>query len=142
MAEYTRKQVVDEANKLANMLANIEEIDRFKQIEEKLNNNERVQSLIRRIKAMQKQAVNLQHYGKKEAQEKAEKELDRMQAELDEIPIVAEFKEIQVTINDILQMISGTIAREVTNEIIRSTGGDVLTGQTKAQKENDQSCHH
>ncbi|GAA0496129.1 regulatory iron-sulfur-containing complex subunit RicA [Salinibacillus aidingensis] len=142
MAEYTRKEVVEEANKLANMLANIEEIDRFKQIEAKLNENQKVQDLIRRIKAMQKQAVNLQHYGKKEAQQKAEKELERLQDELDEIPIVAEFKEIQVVVNDILQMVTGTIARKVTNEIVRSTGGDVLTGQTKAQMENDLTHHH
>ncbi|MBO8155154.1 MAG: RicAFT regulatory complex protein RicA family protein [Bacillaceae bacterium] len=141
MAEYTRKQVVEEAEKLAKMLANIEEIDRFKQLEAKLNQNDKVQLLIKKIKALQKQAVNFQHYGKTEALNKVEKELDRLEKELDDIPIVQEFKESQVIINDILQMITNTIAREVTNEIIRSTGGDLLKGETGSKQANS-SCSH
>ncbi|MCP8616443.1 RicAFT regulatory complex protein RicA family protein [Salirhabdus salicampi] len=141
MGQYTRKQVVEEAEKLAKMLANIEEIDRFKQLEEKLNENEKVQGLIKRIKALQKQAVNFQHYGKHEALKKVEAELNRLQDELDNIPVVAEFKDSQVIINDILQMITNTIAREVTNEVIRSTGGDVLGGETGSAKQHSPSCH-
>ncbi|MCA1009311.1 MULTISPECIES: RicAFT regulatory complex protein RicA family protein [Halobacillus] len=139
MAEYTRKQVVDEAHKLANMMANIEEIDRFKQLEAKLNENQKVQSHIKKIKALQKQAVNFQAYGKSEALERVEKEIDRLQDELDEIPVVAEFKESQTVINDILQMVSSTISREVTNEVIRSTGGDLLKGET-GSKTKGSSC--
>ncbi|MFG6115036.1 RicAFT regulatory complex protein RicA family protein [Halobacillus sp. MO56] len=141
MAEYTRKQVVEEAQKLAKMMANIEEIDRFKQLEEKINENKKIQENISRIKALQKQAVNFQAYGKTEAQQKVEKEIDRLQAELDAIPIVEEFKSSQTIINDILQMVSNTIAREVTNEVIRSTGGDVLKGETGSKVSNS-ACNH
>ncbi|ARI77431.1 RicAFT regulatory complex protein RicA family protein [Halobacillus mangrovi] len=140
MAQYTRKQVVEEAHKLAKMMADIEEIDRFKQLEAKLNDNQKVQSHIKKIKALQKQAVNFQAYGKQEALQKVEGEIDRLQNELDEIPVVAEFKESQVVINDILQMISSTISREVTNEIIRSTGGDLLKGETGTKTQNS-GCH-
>ncbi|WP_173916436.1 RicAFT regulatory complex protein RicA family protein [Halobacillus sp. Marseille-Q1614] len=136
MAQYTRKQVVDEAHKLAKMISEIEEIDRFKKLEAKLNENQKVQSHIKKIKALQKQAVNFQAYGKTEALERIEKEIDRLQNELDAIPVVSEFKDTQVLINDILQMISSTISREVTNEIIRSTGGDVLSGETGSKKSN------
>lgn len=136
MAEYSRKQVIEEANKLANMLANTEEIDRFKLLEAKLNENQKVQILINKIKALQKQAVNFQAYGKEEAQKKVEKEIDRLQAEIDDIPVVQEFKESQIVINDILQLVSNTIAREVTNEVIRSTGGDILAGQTGSKANN------
>ncbi|WP_028782861.1 RicAFT regulatory complex protein RicA family protein [Thalassobacillus devorans] len=141
MAEYTRKQVVEEAHKLAKMMANIEEIDRFKQLEAKINENKKIQENISRIKALQKQAVNFQAYGKTEAQQKVEKEIDRLQAELDAIPIVEEFKSSQTIINDILQMVSSTIAREVTNEVIRSTGGDVLKGETGSKVDNS-ACNH
>ncbi|KHE72520.1 RicAFT regulatory complex protein RicA family protein [Halobacillus sp. BBL2006] len=140
MAQYTRKQVVEEAHKLAKMMADIEEIDRFKQLEAKLNENQKVQSHIKKIKALQKQAVNFQAYGKTEALQKVEGEIDRLQNELDEIPVVAEFKESQVLINDILQMVSSTISREVTNEIIRSTGGDLLKGETGSKAQNS-GCH-
>ncbi|WP_284140025.1 MULTISPECIES: YlbF family regulator [unclassified Virgibacillus] len=142
MAEFTRKQVLEEAKQLANMLANIEEIDRFKQVEAKLNENQKVQQLIKRIKALQKQAVNFQAYGKTEALNKVEKEIDRLQQELDDIPIVHEFKETQLVVNDILQLVTGTIAREVTNHVIESTGGDVLAGETGSKVSNKTSCGH
>ncbi len=89
---------------------------------------------LKKIKALQKQAVNFQAYGKEEALKKVEKEIDRLQAEIDEIPIVQEFKDTQVVINDILQLVTNTIAREITNEVIRSTGGDVLAGTTGSSK--------
>lgn len=130
MAEYTRKQVLDEAKELAVMLANTEEIDRFKQVEAKINNNQKVQQLISRIKTLQKQAVNYQAYEKTEALNKVEADIDRLQAEIDDIPVVQEFKEIQIVVNDILQLVTGTIAREVTNLVIEATGGDVLQGKT------------
>ncbi|WP_226034873.1 RicAFT regulatory complex protein RicA family protein [Aquibacillus saliphilus] len=141
MAEYTRKQVVEEANKLAKMMASTDEIDRFKQIEAKLNENQKIQALIKKMKALQKQAVNFQAYGKQEALKKVEAEIDRIQDEIDEIPIVQEFKDSQVVINDILQLVSNTIAREVTNEVIRSTNGDILAGET-GSKVGRSSCGH
>ncbi|MDC3416323.1 RicAFT regulatory complex protein RicA family protein [Aquibacillus salsiterrae] len=141
MAQYTRKQVIEEAHKLALMMANIEEIDRFKQLEAKLNENQKVQIMIKKIKALQKQAVNFQAYGKEEALKKVESEIDRLQDEIDSIPIVQEFKDSQLVINDILQLVTNTIAREVTNEVIRSTGGDVLAGETGSKvATNTNSC--
>jgi|SRR5699024_1384305 len=136
MQKYTRKEVVDEAKQLAAMLAKTEEIERFKQLEVKINNNEKVQRLVSRIKALQKQAVNLQAYDKTEALNKVETEIDEVQDELDAIPIVAEFKEIQALVNDILQLVSGTIAREVTNHVIEDTGGDLLKGKSGKQLKN------
>lgn len=142
MSQYTRKQVLDQAKKLANMIANTEEIERFKAVEAKINENEKVQSLMTKIKALQKQAVNLQAYGKEEALNRVEEQLERMQDELDHIPIVEEFKETQIIVNDILQLISGTIARSVTKEVIESTGGDVLAGETgsKLKNRDETSC--
>jgi cell fate (sporulation/competence/biofilm development) regulator YmcA (YheA/YmcA/DUF963 family) len=142
MAEYTRTQVLEEARKLAEMLANTEEIDRFKQVEAKLNENQKVTKLIQKIKTLQKQAVNFQAYEKKEALKRIEDEIDRLQAEIDEIPIVQEFKETQIVVNDVLQLVSGTIAREVTNKVIESTGGDPLSGKTAAADKNSIGCDH
>ena len=125
MAEYTRKQVIEEAQELAKKLSKIEEIDRFRQLEIKINENKKVQAHIAKIKALQKQAVNLQHYDKHGALEQVEAELDRYQKELDEIPIVQEFKDSQVVVNDILQRVTKTIADEVTNEIVGESDEDV-----------------
>ncbi|MGY0691635.1 RicAFT regulatory complex protein RicA family protein [Virgibacillus sp. FSP13] len=142
MAEYTRTQILDQAKKLAGMLANTEEIDRFKQVEAKINENKKVQRLINKIKTLQKQAVNFQAYEKKEALKKVEEEIDRLQAEIDEIPVVQEFKETQIVVNDVLQLVSGTIAREVTNNVIESTGGDLLSGETGSKVNNGSACSH
>ena len=130
MAQYSRKEVLDAAKNLAEMLANTEEIDRFKELEAKINASTKIQTLITKIKALQKQAVNLQAYDKKEALARVEEQLDRLQSELDGIPIVSEFKELQVTVNDVLQLVSTTISRDVTNRIIEGTGGNVLEGKT------------
>lgn len=67
----------------------------------------------------------MQHYDKHGALEQVEAELDRYQKELDEIPIVQEFKDSQVVVNDILQRVTKTIADEVTNEIVGESDEDV-----------------
>src|SRR5699024_9914739 len=137
MSKYTRKEVIEEAKQLASMLAKTEEIERFKQLEVKINNNEKIQRLISRIKALQKQAVNLQAYDKQEALRKVEADIDEVQDELDAIPIVTEFKEIQAVVNDVLQLVSGTIAREITNHVIEDTGGDLLKGKSGKQLKSE-----
>src|SRR5699024_6446830 len=141
MQEYSREEVLTEAKKLAEMLANRKEIERFKQVETKINENQKVQRIITKIKTLQKQAVNLQAYEKKEALKIVEDTLAEAEEELDSIPIVNEFKEIQETVNNVLQLVSGTIAREVTNHIIVSTGGNLLERKTGSTKENEEpSC--
>lgn len=142
MAEYNRKEVLDEAKKLATMLANTEEIDRFKQVEAKLNENQKVQKLIQKIKTLQKQAVNFQAYEKREALKRIESEIDRLQEEIDSIPVVQEFKETQIVVNDVLQLVSKTISREVTNNVIESTGGDLLAGETGSKTNDKSGCSH
>ncbi len=94
------------------------------------------------IKGLQKQAVNLQHYGKPEALKKVEEKIAQLEQELDEIPIVQEFKQSQVDVNELLQIIASTISNTVTDEIITSTGGDLLQGKTGAAMEKDDHCHH
>lgn len=140
MKIYSREEVLSEAKKLAEMLANTEEIERFKQVEAKINENQKVQRLVTKIKTLQKQAVNLQAYEKQSALKIVEETIDEAQKELDSIPIVEEFQEIQTTVNDVLQLVSGTIAREVTNHVIESTGGNLLEGKTGATKANETSC--
>lgn len=136
MTLYSRKQILDEARSLASMLSNTEEINRFKQVEANINSNKKVQQLINKIKALQKQAVNLQAYDKKDALKQIEAEIDSLQDELDSIPVVQEFKETQVLVNDMLQLITSTIAREVTNNVIEATGGDLMSGKTGTKTVN------
>ncbi|KGX88365.1 RicAFT regulatory complex protein RicA family protein [Pontibacillus litoralis] len=142
MANYTKEQVMEQVQQLSMAIANTPEIDRFKEVEAKINENEKVQQYINRIKKLQKQAVNFQYYEKTEALKKVEKEIERLQDELDAIPVVQEFKETQVDVNDFLQLVTTTIANQVTDEIIRDTGGDLLQGTTGSALQAGSSCDH
>ena len=47
-----------------------------------------------------------------------------------------EFKQSQVDVNDLLQLVASTISNTVTDEIIKSTGGNLLSGETGAEIKN------
>lgn len=136
MAKYTKDEIVARANELARMVAETEEVDFFKRAESQIHENPKVKTLISDIKGLQKQAVNLQHYGKPEALKKVEDKIASIEQELDAIPVVKEFKQSQVDVNELLQLIASTISNTVTDEIIISTGGDVLMGETGASMKN------
>jgi cell fate (sporulation/competence/biofilm development) regulator YmcA (YheA/YmcA/DUF963 family) len=143
MAKYTKDDIIARAKELASMIASTEEVDFFKKAEAQIHSNEKVSSLISQIKGLQKQAVNLQHYGKGEALKKTEDKIASIEEELDAIPVVQEFKQSQIEVNDLLQLVANTISNKVTDEVILSTGGNVLSGETGAEvnKKND-SCSH
>lgn len=140
MAKYTKDDIVARAVDLARMIAETEEVDFFKRAEAQLNENQKVHTLIADIKGLQKQAVNLQHYGKPEALKKVEEKITSVEQELDEIPVVRDFKQSQVEVNELLQIIASAISNTVTDEIIISTGGDVLMGETGSSMKNGGSC--
>lgn len=148
MAKYTKDDIVARAAELARMIAETDEVDFFKKAEAHIHENPRVKALIADIKGFQKQAVNLQHYGKREALKKVEEKIASIEEELDAIPIVQEFKQSQLEVNELLQLIASTISNTVTNEIITSTGGDLLSGETGASiksrgdRESHKDCDH
>ncbi len=70
MKVYSKDDIVEQAKELAKMISETEEVDFFKKAEAQIHKNENVKRAIDEIKALQKQAVNLQHYGKWEALKK------------------------------------------------------------------------
>ncbi|WHY35993.1 RicAFT regulatory complex protein RicA family protein [Cytobacillus firmus] len=141
MAKYTKNEIVERAKDLARMIAETEEVDFFKRAEAQINDNEKVSATITAIKGLQKQAVNLQHYGKAEALKKTEEKIAKLEQQLDEIPVVQEFKQSQVDVNELLQIVANTISNTVTDEVITTTGGDLLSGETGSKIKNS-GCSH
>ncbi|MCM3594217.1 RicAFT regulatory complex protein RicA family protein [Metabacillus idriensis] len=143
MSLYTKEEIVAKARELAQMVADTKEVEFFKKAEEQINENQKIREKVASIKSLQKQAVNFQHYSKQEALKQVEDKIDKIQAELDELPIIQEFKESQVEVNDLLQLIAVTISNHVTDEIIRTTGGDLLSGETGSKLNNSpgSACH-
>lgn len=142
MAKYTKDDIVARANELAQMISETEEVDFFKRAESQIHENDKVRELIADIKGLQKNAVNLHHFGKEQALKNTEAQIAKLEAELDAIPVVQEFKQSQIVVNDLLQTIANAISNTVTDEIITSTGGDVLRGQTGTDYEKSSKCDH
>jgi cell fate (sporulation/competence/biofilm development) regulator YmcA (YheA/YmcA/DUF963 family) len=140
VGKYTKDDIIARAQDIARMIAETEEVDFFKRAEAQIHVNPKVSTLISDIKGLQKQAVNLQHYGKPEALKKVEDKIATIEQELDDIPVVQEFKQSQLEVNELLQLIATTISNKVTDVIIESTGGDVLKGETGASINNGGSC--
>lgn len=139
---YSKDEIVAKAKEIAKMVAESDEVDFFKRAEAQINQNMKVSEMIASIKSLQKQAVNFQHYGKHEALKQVEEKIESIQNELDRIPIVEQFKHSQIEVNDLLQLIAHTISNTVTDEIITSTGGDLLKGETGSKvKSENYGCH-
>ncbi|MBS4177044.1 RicAFT regulatory complex protein RicA family protein [Lederbergia citrea] len=141
MGKYTKDDILKQAHELAKMIADTEEVDFFKRAEAQINENQKVREMIASMKSLQKQAVNFQHYGKERALHLIEEKIDNLEKEIDEIPIVQEFKQSQVDVNDLLQLVASAISNKVTDEILISTEGDLLTGETGSKlRSGNSSC--
>lgn len=133
---YTKQEIVEEAKKLGKMMAETEQVEFFKKAEAKIHENKDVREGMASLKSLQKQSVNFQNYGKERAYQMTEEKIKKIQDELDEMPIVEQFKDSQRQMNELLQLVSHAISRTVTEEVITSTGGDLLMGETGAAMEN------
>ena len=110
---YSKDEVLNKVAEITTRLDELEEVERYKALEARLNDNQKVKDLIDAIKKLQKQAVNLQAYGKVNAVKQIDDQIDAIQAEIDAIPIVDEFKSAQVIVNDILQALTSNINEKV-----------------------------
>lgn len=139
--KYTKEEIIARAREVAHMIANTEQVDFFKRAEAQINENQKVRESIASLKSLQKQAVNFQQYGKERALNIIEGKIEKIEEEIDAIPLVQEFKQSQGEVNELLQLVSTTIANGVTNEIIESTGGDLLRGETGSYVKNTTYDH-
>jgi cell fate (sporulation/competence/biofilm development) regulator YmcA (YheA/YmcA/DUF963 family) len=133
---YTKEEIIQKAREIAHMIANTEEVEFFKRAEEQINENQKIREKIASLKSLQTQAVNFQMYEKERALSIIEGKIEKIQSEIDDVPIVQEFKQSQLDVNELLQLVSNTISNSVTDEIIESTGGDVLRGETGSYVKN------
>lgn len=139
---YTKDEIVEKAKEIAHMIANTEEVEFFKKAEAQINENQTVREKIASLKTLQKQVVNFQHLGKEKAVKLVEEKIAKIEEEIDAVPIVQQFKQSQFEVNNLLQLVSNAIANNVTNEVIESTGGDLLKGETgsKVRSSKPGSC--
>src|SRR5699024_6149092 len=92
---YTKKEIIEEAKKLGKMMADTEQVEFFQKAEAKSHENKVIREKMASLKSLQQQAVNFQNYGKERAYQMTEEKLAKIEDELNEMPLVNQFKESQ-----------------------------------------------
>ncbi|WP_276352418.1 RicAFT regulatory complex protein RicA family protein [Cohnella caldifontis] len=111
-----REDIMAKAKELAHLISTTEEVSLFQRAERLIQNNEKVQGLIAQIKKKQKELVAFETTFKNEKMaEKIQKEIDELQDQLDELPIVQQFQQSQVDVNYLLQSVI-SVVRDIVAE--------------------------
>ncbi|MDP4097462.1 YlbF family regulator [Paenibacillus sp. P96] len=119
-----RQDILQKTQELAKLLQNSEEVQLFRKAEDKIKNHQRIQQLIAVMKKKQKEIVAFESLKNTAMVAKIEHEIEQLQTELDGIPVVSEFQQSQVEINELLQMIMGAIRDTVSEKVSVETGKD------------------
>ncbi|MCB2798445.1 YlbF family regulator, partial [Listeria monocytogenes] len=77
----------------------------------------KVAAKVSKIKLLQKEEVNLEHYQKLEAMKQTENQIANVRADIDSLQSVTEFRRAQEEANDLLQSITTEITTKVTSEL-------------------------
>jgi cell fate (sporulation/competence/biofilm development) regulator YmcA (YheA/YmcA/DUF963 family) len=121
-------QVLQLADEFADKVRSSLEVQRFQIAEQQVQHSQSVQTLIETIKKKQKELVHAKHYGKTIYRQQLEQELQDLNNKFDHLPIVLEFQQSQVEMNDLLQTIQQVIANTVSQKLEVETGGEVASG--------------
>jgi cell fate (sporulation/competence/biofilm development) regulator YmcA (YheA/YmcA/DUF963 family) len=129
MEKYTntelivREDILAKAKELAELISTSNEVQFFQQAEKQIAGNDNIQKLISTIKKKQKEIVAFETtFKNKQMVDKIEGEIDQLQNELDEIPIVSEFRQSQEDINYLLQLIMSVIRDTISDKITVEAG--------------------
>lgn len=117
-----REDILAKAKELAQLLTTSEEVITYQKAEKKIQNHERIQSLISEIKKKQKEVVAFESFENEEMVKKIEQEMNDLQDELDSIPLVQQFQQTQSDINYLLQLVISVIRDTVSEKLTVETG--------------------
>lgn len=112
-----RDDIMAKAKQLAEMICTTEEVSQYQKAEKLVQKHERVQELISAMKKKQKEIVAFESFQNQAMVEKIEKEIDELQQELDNIPLVVEFQQSQTDVNYLLQLVMSVIRDTVAEKI-------------------------
>lgn len=122
------KDVIEKAKQLGDLLCQADEVRDYLQAEKKVNEHEKVQHLIAEIKRKQKEIVAFEQLRNEKMINQVQAELDELNEQLDDIPVVQTFRQSQADVNYLLQLTVQIIADKVSEKIHIETGGEVASG--------------
>lgn len=117
MSTTTKEEILEKTKDLAKILAEQEEIILYKKAELQVAKHRRIQELIANIKRKQQELVNAKHLNKKNYIKQLEEELDQLNNELHDIPLIDQFQQSQAEINKYLQSLLNVIKLEISKKI-------------------------
>ncbi|WP_411346746.1 RicAFT regulatory complex protein RicA family protein [Paenibacillus sp. WLX1005] len=121
---HIREDIMAKTNQLASLISESEEVVHFQKAEQMILTHERVQSLISQIKKKQKEVVAFESMRNQKMVANIEAEMAALQQEMDDIPLISDYQESQVEINDLLQMVMSAIYNTVSEKIHVESGKD------------------
>ncbi|TCZ80241.1 hypothetical protein E0485_04045 [Paenibacillus albiflavus] len=130
MEHYTNKEfvvredIMVKTKELAELITTSSEVQFFQQADKQISGNEGIQNLINQIKKKQKEIVAFKSFDNPAMVQKIENEIDQLQDELDQVPIVNEFRQSQEDINYLLQLVMGVIRDTISEKITVEEGKD------------------
>ncbi|AVQ32908.1 hypothetical protein C7J88_01345 [Staphylococcus muscae] len=120
-----KEDVLRKARELQQSIQGLETIQYYKQVEAQIHQNEHIAEQMKILKQQQKQSVNLQNYDKPIAYQRSEATIQAIQTEIDDMPIVSEFRQAQREANDTIQFIVETLADGIDINQLDSQQDDV-----------------
>lgn len=106
---YSKEDILKHADTLANRINNLEIVKDYQTIEKQIHSNKTIENKMKNLKKQQKQSVNFQNYGKDNAFQQSENQIHHIEDEINQLPIVEEFRSAQYDANDLLQMMIKTM---------------------------------
>ncbi|MGX7174201.1 YlbF family regulator [Enterococcus ratti] len=110
-----------EVEKLAQLLSEHETIVRYKELEQKVQNNRYLEQLMETIKTAQKEAANFSYYGKFAAEKETVRRIEQLTKTFDRHPIVAAYRKQLIEANELLHHLTNMLQDEI-NEWIEEEG--------------------
>ncbi|MCU5746774.1 YlbF family regulator [Staphylococcus sp. SQ8-PEA] len=101
---YEKDEILKEASKISDNIKNLDIVKDYQRVEQQIHENKSIDSRMKTLKQNQKQAVNLQNYGKFEALKHTENTINDLKDDINQLPIVDEFRTSQREANSLLQL--------------------------------------
>lgn len=110
---YEKAEILRAVDQFVQELRAVDELEQFREAERQIHASTSVSEKTAQLKALQQQAVNFQQYEKIEALRQVEQEIEFLERTIDALPIVQQYQSTQAIANELLQLVTQQLERNV-----------------------------
>lgn len=122
-----REDIMAKAKELAELISTSDEVQTYRKAEKLVANHPEVQAIIKQIKKKQKEIVGFEYFKNEAMVKKIEAEIAELEKQLDQYPVVNQFKQTQEDINYLMQLVIGIVRDTVSEKIAVEEPAPVVT---------------